>query len=113
MAVIYHNNIIQIKKAISSGEVLATLAPVVTELTELIKAATPVLTGDMRDSIVNKPHSKYGWSIYTPLKKVIHIEYGTSDTPVFGMFRKSFDGNAVRMAKQLEADFKKLIEKTV
>ena len=110
MSVQYNSRIRNIIRTLVNGEAAVICAPVVSELTDKIKAATPTLTGETFDSIVNVQHSKFGWTILTDLEKAVYLEYGTEDTPTFGMFRKTFNANAVSMAKRLEDDFKKHIE---
>ena len=110
MSVQYSSNFGKVKRSLVNGEAAAIIAPVVSDLTDKIKAATPTLTGETRDSIKNLQHSKFGWTIYTDVEKAIFIEFGTEDTPTFAMFRRSFDANAVSYAKRLEQDFKSHIE---
>lgn len=111
MPVTYSKKMSAIRKSLVDGTAAAIIAPVAAALTSDIRAATPTLTGETRDSIKSVQHSKFGHTIYTPLKKAIYIEYGTEDTPVYGMFRKTFDTQAVKLAKRLENDFKAHIEK--
>jgi len=110
MSVTYKSNFGKVKRSLVNGEAAAIIAPVVSDLTEKIRAATPTLTGETRDSVKNRQHSKFGWTIYTDLKKAIFLEYGTEDTPTFAMFRTPFNQNAVSYAKQLEQAFKTHIE---
>lgn len=110
MSVTYKSNFGKAIKSLVNGEAAAIIAPVVSDLTEKIRAATPTLTGETRDSIKNVQHSKFGWTIYTPLEKAVYLEYGTEDTPTFSMFRTPFEQNAVSYAKQLEQAFKTHIE---
>ncbi len=111
MSVVYKSNTKKVIAAMINGNAAATIiAPVALDLNSKIKAVTPTLTGETRDSIKATQHSKFGYTIATNLIKAIYIEYGTEDTPAFGMFRKTFDSNAVAMAKRLETDFKALVE---
>ena len=112
MSVQYSKDFGKVIKALASGEAARIIAPIANELTTKIKSATPTLSGETRDSIVNVQHSKWGYTILTPLKKAVFIEYGTEDTPPFAMFRKTFDSNAVSMSSRLEKDFKLLVENT-
>jgi hypothetical protein len=113
MSVTYKNRTQQIIRSLVSGRAAEIIAPVAVALREQIRAATPTLTGETRDSIASVQHSKFGHTIYTPLLKAVYIEYGTEDTEAFMMFRKTFDQNADKMAKRLEDDFKSHIETAV
>lgn len=110
MSVAFKNNFQKVIKKLVDGSAAAIIKPYADDLTSKIKAATPVLSGETRNSITTKQHSKFGHTISTDLIKARHIERGTEDTPAFSMFRKTFDKNAVNMARNLEKDFKKLIE---
>jgi len=112
MSFTYRSNIGKVMKSLVNGEAAAIIAPVVSDLTAQIKAATPTLTGETRDSISNRQHSKFGFTIFSKLDKAVYIEYGTEDTPRFAMFGKTFDQNAVQMANKLEKDFRSHLEKT-
>ena len=76
MSVQYSSNFGKVKRSLVNGEAAAIIAPVVPDLTDKIKAATPTLTGETRESIKNVQHSKFGWTIYTDLEKAIFIEFG-------------------------------------
>lgn len=110
MSVTYRSNIGKVMKSLVNGQAAAIIAPVVSDLTDKIKAATPVKTGETLASIKNRQHSKFGYTIYSDLEKARHLEYGTEDTPTFAMFRGPFERNAVSYAKRLEQDFKAHIE---
>lgn len=111
MSVSYRKNFGKVMKSLVSGVAADIIAPVAADLRDKIKAATPTLTGETRDSIKSEQHSKFGHTVKTPLDKAIYLEYGTEDTPRFSMFGKTFDQNAVNMANKLEKDFKSHIEK--
>lgn len=110
MSVTFTNNIGKFKSILASGKAAEIIAPIVSELTSDIKAATPVLTGKTRDSIKSKQHSNFGHTIYSDAEEAPFIEFGTEDTPAAGMFRKTFDKKAIAIAKQLENDFKTALE---
>lgn len=110
MAVNYKKNFGKVIKSLASGKAAEIIAPEATSLAEKIRSATPTLTGETRKSITSKAHSKWGHTISTPLEKAIYIEYGTEDTPKYGMFRKTFDQNADSIARSLEQKFKSHIE---
>jgi hypothetical protein len=112
MSIQYNKNFGKVIKSLISGRAAEIIAPIAAALTSDIKAATPTLTGETRDSIKSHQHSKFGHTISTTLEKARHIEYGTEDTLAVGMFRKTFDSKAVSMAKRLETDFKTLVEQT-
>lgn len=107
----YKSNINKAIKALLDGSAAAIIEPVANSLKDKIKQATPVLTGKTRDSIETVQHSKFGQTIKTEQPGSVYIEFGTEDTPVFGMFRKTFDKNVVQISKKLEEDFRKHIEK--
>jgi HK97 gp10 family phage protein len=111
MSVSYRKSFGKVMQSLVSGAAADIIAPVAADLRDKIKAATPTLTGETRDSITSEKHSKFGHTIKTSLDKAIYIEYGTEDTPKFSMFGKTFDQNAVNMANKLEKDFKAHIEK--
>lgn len=113
MSVKYQKSFGKVKKQLIDGSAAAIIAPYAAQLVALIKAATPTLTGETRDSITSKAHSKFGHTIFTELLKAIYLEYGTEDTPTFAMFRKTFETNADSIAKSLERDFKTKIESAV
>lgn len=111
MSVRYNKKFGNVIKALVDGGAAAIIKPIAADLTSKIQAATPTLTGETRASITNKQHSKFGYTIYTPLEKARHIEFGTEDTPANHMFAATFDRNAVSMANKLEGEFKSLVEK--
>lgn len=113
MGVVYKKSFDKVKSSLINGEAANIIAPYAAELVTMIKAATPTRTGETRDSITSRAHSKFGHTVFTDLIKAIYLEYGTEDTPTFAMFRSTFDKNAVRIAKALERDFKAHIEKSV
>lgn len=110
MSVTYKSNFTKVIRSLASGKAAEIIAPEAAALTSAIRAATPVLTGETAKSITSRKHSNWGHTISTPLEKAIYIEYGTEDTPAAGMFRKTFDQNADRIARTLEKNFKAHIE---
>jgi hypothetical protein len=111
MSIRYTKNFQKTIRSVLGGKAAAIIAPVASELHAKIKAATPVLTGETKDSIKLKKHSDFGYTIYTESEAARHIEKGTEDTLAVHMFGRTFDNNAVAMAKRLENDFKAHIEK--
>jgi len=110
MSVSYKKNFGKVIKSLASGKAAEIIAPEAASLAEKIRAATPSLTGETRQSITSRQHSKWGHTISTPLVKAIYIEYGTEDTPKYAMFRKTFDQNADIIARSLEKKFQSHIE---
>ena len=110
MSVAFKNNFGKVMKRLVDGSAAAVIKPYADDLTKKIKAATPVKTGETQKSITSRQHSKFGHTISSDLLKARFIEIGTEDTPTFAMFRKTFDQNAVTMSRNLEKDFKALIE---
>ena len=111
MSVQYNKNFQGFMKSLVSGKIADVIAPVAASLRDDIKADTPVLTGELRDSIISERHSNFGYTIKTPLEKAVYAEYGTEDTPTFAMFRKQFDRHAVSIAGKLEKDIQAVIDK--
>jgi hypothetical protein len=110
MSVEYKKGFGKVIKSMVDGSAAKIIAPIAQALASDIKAVTPVLTGETQASITTRQHSKFGYTIYTPLKKAIFIEFGTEDTPAAKMFRATFDTQAISIATQLEKEFKSLVE---
>lgn len=106
----YKSNFGKIIKSLVDGTAANIIAPVAANLMFKIIAATPVKTGETQNSIQQRQHSKFGHTILSDVPKSRYIEFGTEDTPIFSMFRKTFDENAVSMSKELEDAFKSHIE---
>ena len=83
----YIPNIPAIEIAATEGGTLGVLFAT-PRVAEAARSIAPVLTGAFRDSIVHEIHGLKG-IVYSDIRYAKYLEFGTSDTPTFAVFRRA------------------------